>query len=105
MTLAEIKEYKDATGGDIRLFGYTSTSLSKNSAEGFAWENQDTGHQKVLFHIKWNYDCEHYYLDGGAFDHEEEILLLDGVALRVEGVENIKDENDKQMYTLITLKN
>lgn len=86
MTAAEIKQYKDATGGYIRLFGYTSTSLSKNTAEGYAWENQDTGHHKVLFHIKWSIGFWHYFLDAGAYDFEEEILLVDGAQLTVSSV-------------------
>ena len=59
MTLQEIKEFKDLVIDEdkyfgpiqIQLFGYTSCSLQKNQALSFAWENQDSGHHKVLFHI------------------------------------------------------
>ena len=61
MTQDEIKEYidvigkKDEVGDDVHiiLFGYTSCSLTKNTALSFAWENKKSGHQKVLLHIKW----------------------------------------------------
>ena len=51
MLADEIKEYEDHKGEEIRLFGYTSTSIDKNQALGFAWGNENTGHQKVLFHF------------------------------------------------------
>lgn len=55
-------------------------------AENFMWENQDSGHHKVLFNIKWFSGFSHYFLNAGAYDHEEEVLLLDGVTLKVESV-------------------
>jgi len=112
MTLAEIKEYKDvidAVDSDgeednfIHLFGYTSCSLDRNAAEKFAWDNANSGHHKVLFNIKWNYSYYNYYMNAGAYDHEEEVLLMDGVDVKVKSVEDINDENDKKIYTLITL--
>ena len=111
MTAEEIKQYKENIGKKIKkekynesdsseeydtqvhLHGYTSTSLKKSIALTFAWEEPKTGHQKVLIHFKWNNDTEAYYLDAGAFDHEKEVLLYDGVQLIVESVEEIK--NDK----------
>ena len=57
MKLEEIKEFQEAAGkeinegGSIQLFGYTSCSVSKDEALKFAWQNEDTGHYKVLFHI------------------------------------------------------
>ena len=60
MTLQEIQDYKDAItkSGDlgvgiIQLHGYTSTSLKKDTALNFAWENKNSGHEKILFHIQW----------------------------------------------------
>ena len=88
----------------IRLFGYTSCSLAKSQALNFAWEKPETGHSKVLFHIKWDWYLENYFLDGGAYDYEQEVLLIDGVKLMVESVAEIK-EDDKVAYTLITLRN
>ena len=55
MTLEEIKEYQDMAGkGYITLFGYTSCSLTQNLAMKFMWDNQDSGHHKVLFQIIWD---------------------------------------------------
>ena len=88
MTLEEIKEFQDEADlvdsdgdpeGKIQLFGYTSCSLSKDEALKFMWENEDSGHHKVLFHIRWNDIASHYFLNAGAYDHEKEILLYDGV--------------------------
>ena len=94
-----------AKGEEIRLFGYTSTSVDKDVALKFAWKNKDSGHHKVLFHIKWNSDgYDYYYLNAGAYDHEKEVLLKDGVPLRVESVEPVLDTNGKKLHTLITLK-
>ena len=104
MTDEQIKEYKDSVGNFIRLFGYTSTSLSKDQAMGFAWENKHSGHHKVLFHIKWNGAENHYFLNAGAFDHEQEILLKDGLKIDVISIEDAKDEEGNKLYTLITLK-
>ena len=85
------KKNKDFSGyevaGYIMLHGYISTSLKRDEAEKFAWENADSGHQRVLFHIKWDNSREYYYMNAGAFDHEEEILLLDGAECIVESVE------------------
>ena len=70
----------------------------------FMWENQDSGHHKVLFHIINNSGYRHYFLNAGAYDHEEEVLLMDGVRLAVEGVEEIKGVDHQTMYTQINLK-
>jgi len=89
---------------EIQLFGYTSTTLDKNAALKFAWQNKDSGHHKVLFHIKWkSFGGCYYYLNAGAYDHEKEVLLLDGVLLTVESVEEVLDTNGKKLHTLITL--
>ena len=70
----------------------------------FMWENEDTGHHKVLFHVKWKCYFEHYYMNAGAYDHEEEVLLYDGVELEVLSVSQEKDKDGKVLYTLISLK-
>ena len=90
MTLAEIKEYQDNIGKFINLFGYTSCSLDKNAAEKFAWENAHSGHHKVLFNIKWKCKVYNYYMNAGAYDHEEEVLLMDGDGVIVKSVEDVK---------------
>ena len=86
MTLAEIKDYTNNIGKWITLFGYTSCSLTENTALDYAWENTTSGHHKVLFHINWNYYGQHYYLNAGAYDHEEEVLLVDGADAKVISV-------------------
>ena len=93
-----------AKGEVIQLFGYTSTTLDKNAALKFAWKNQHSGHHKVLFHIKWNSRRAYYYLNAGAYDHEKEVLLADGVYVTVNSVEKVLDTNGKKLHTLITLE-
>ena len=105
MTHEEIQEFIQLTGEDIQLFGFTSTSLDKNQATTFAWTNEESRHQKVLFHFKWNGKRQHYFLDAGAYDDEKEILLVDGVAQFVHSVEDVNDEDGNKMYTLIVLGN
>ena len=70
----------------IQLFGYTTCSLKMDEALSFAWENLNSGHHKVLFEIQWNKKLEHYFLNAGAYDHEQEVLLFDGTKLQVEDV-------------------
>ena len=46
---------------------------------------------------------QHYFLNAGAFDHEEEVLLYDGVSVKVLSVSDVIDKNGKKLYTLISL--
>jgi len=104
LTLEEIKDYRNNINEEIRLFGYSSFSLKKEIALGFAWENKLSGHNKVLFHIKYNFHGWQYFLDSGAYDYEEEVLLMDGIKVKVLKIEEVKGQNDdKVLYTLITL--
>lgn len=70
----------------MRLYGYTSTSRKRNEAESFAFSNESDGIKKVVLHIHWYDADDHYYMNSGAYDHEEEILLNDGTAFRVLSV-------------------
>ena len=58
----------------------------------FAWEDASTGHQKVVVHIKWKKDNHAYFLDAGAYDHENEVLLGYGLGIIFESVEEIKKD-------------
>lgn len=73
-------------------------------ALSFAWKKKKSGHSKVLFHLVWSASNHHYFLNAGAYDYEEEVLLLDGTPAEVVSVETIIDSNDKALYTLIKLK-
>ena len=92
MTSPEIKDYKDNTDDTITLFGYSSFSLKKNTAMSFMWENATSGHHKVLFHLKWKSGASHYFLNAGAYDHEEEVLIMDGCQVLVTSVSEVSDE-------------
>ena len=85
------------------MFGNTSTSTSKDQAKSFAWENKTTGHHKVLFQINWDRESLHYYLNAGAYDYEQEIVLLDAAHLFVFEVREIFNDDDVYQHTLIVL--
>ena len=70
----------------MMLFGFTSTSRSRSAAESFAFSNQHTKAKRVCFHIHWENAQDHFFMNAGAFEHEEEILLFDGVGFRVLSV-------------------
>ena len=91
MTAAEIKDYVDNIGKIVYLFGYSSCSLSASTAFSFAWDNKDSGHSKVLLHFDWNVTFSHYFLNAGAYDHEEEVLIYDGATVKVIAVDEIKN--------------
>ena len=42
-------------------------------------------------------------MDAGAYDYEQEIVLLDSVELYVTEVRDIVNEKDEKMHTLIVL--
>ena len=88
MTEPSIEEYRQLAKdlGDMRLYGYTSTSRNKLQAEKFAFSNENSGIKKVVYHIHWESAEEHYFMNNGANDHEEEILLMDGASFEVLSV-------------------
>ena len=104
MTDDEIKEFASHVGKDsIQLFGYTSTSSSQQQAKTFAWQNETTGHSKVLFQIEWDDKDRHYYLNAGAYDYEQEIVLYDSTRVYVREVREILNDEDEKEHTLIVL--
>ena len=61
---------------DMCLYGFTSTSRFRSIAESFAFDDKATGLKRVLIHIYCNNNkTDHYYMNLGSFEHEEEILL------------------------------
>ena len=106
MTAAEILEYVSMAGKGkaITLHGYTSCSLDQRVAMSFAWDDHETSHTKVLVHFKWMSKYNAYYMDAGAYDFEEEVLLWDGALVYVESVQEVSDPKGQVQYTLITLK-
>ena len=91
MTEPQIEEYRQLAKiiGSMRLYGFTSTSRKLNEAEKFAFANEYTGAKRVVFQIHWEAIHDHYFMNAGAFDHEEEILLYDGAGF---GVLSVVDE-------------
>ena len=60
-------------------------------AMNFSWEDTSTNHTKVLFHIKWDSIESHYLLDAGAYNHEEEFLMINGFSTKVKAVKDVTD--------------
>lgn len=86
----------------MRFFGQVSTTEDRDSADQFAWENQDEGKVKVVYKIHFKSDSNYYVMDMGSYNHEEEILLRDGLDFIVESVENDTDRMGNPIV-LITL--
>ena len=88
LTEADIQDYRNLskTLGNMRLFGYTSTSRTRSVAESFAYSNEHSKTNRVCFHIHWENATQHYFMNAGAFADEEEILLTDGAAFDVLSV-------------------
>ena len=99
MTESEIDKYRqmaknyETDKGNMRLYGYTSTSRNRSMAESFAFSNKESGIKKVVFHIHWQCATAHYFMSNGANDHGEEILLMDGIDFSVLSV---RDEEYEQ---------
>ena len=72
------------------LYGFTSTSRHRHIAETFAHDNEQAGLKRVLIHIYWNRKTSHYFMNAGAFEYEEEILLYDGNSYQVLSVQDHK---------------
>lgn len=75
----------------ISLFGFISTSLDRKAAENFAYEdlNENSNESKfrVLYIFKWAEKYNYYFMDCGAFSHEYEVLLQDGLTFETISVE------------------
>ena len=106
MTKDGIEEYIQKIGEHISLYGCTSTSTNHDTALSYAKDDAEAGRHKVLFQIIWKNEYSHYFLNAGAYDYEQEVLLEDGVRLYVHEVKDIIQEQDnqkKKLYTLIVL--
>ena len=80
LTEPDLQDYRNLakTNGIMCLFGYTSTSRTRSVAESFAYSNEYTKTKRVCFHIHWEDAYHHFFMNAGAFNDEEEILLFDG---------------------------
>ena len=106
MTKDGIEEFIQKIGKQIQFYGCTSTSTNQDTALTFAKDDAEAGRHKVLFQIIWKREEQHYFLNAGAYDYEQEVLLEDGVELYVHEVKDIIQEQDnqkKKLYTLIVL--
>lgn len=80
------KEDEDGDPALVTLFGFSSTTLSREVAERFTnRDNADQKTQAVLFEIEWDDEWDHYVCDKGAFgwETEYEVLLYDGTQFQV----------------------
>ena len=105
MTAEEIQDFKNNIGNEVTFWGYTSCSLDESNASHFMWDDKETGHTKVLLNIYWgNKPGFHYFLNAGSYDYEDEVLLFDGVGLKVISVEEVKDIKSNHLYTKLNFE-
>jgi hypothetical protein len=91
MTEEQIQKYRDYPKDmEMRLFGYSSCSTSKNLAMSFANDDAENQKKAVLYHIIWRkykFDAARscFIMDSSvsAYCEEQEILLYDGVRMYV----------------------
>ena len=43
----------------------------------------------VLLHIEWSSNWSHYYLQVGAYDHEQEVVLMEGTQISIVSVTDV----------------
>ena len=77
MTKDGIEEYIQKIGSDkwINFYGCTSTSTNQDTALSFAKDDAEAGRHKVLLQSIWKHKYQHYFLNAGAYDYEQEVLL------------------------------
>ena len=81
------REYENLNGTakTKKLHGYTSTSLNIKDAIQYAGEYEKDKNYPVLLKMLWSCETNYYLIDGGAYNHEKEILLCDGIKFLVVG--------------------
>jgi hypothetical protein len=84
----------------MTLIGFTSTLLNREKAESFSFEDDDSGKKMVLLVLMWRRKFSYYYMNMGAFPHEDEVILYDGSRFEVLSV----DEDSNKEMTVITMK-
>ena len=105
LTEPQIQKYRDliVANKTMAIHGYLSTSLLRDLAESFAYNDPATHKKAVLYKINWKSAYYYFYMDMGSFKHEQEVLLFDGLEFEVVSVE-APDADDQDGTTLITLK-
>ena len=116
LTEEELKSYSDKIGkteedsldpdGDglpvyMPLTGFTSTSMNRGAAEGFAWSNPKTGHTATLFQIMWKRRDRYYVMDMSAFPDEKEVLLYDGTKFEVLSIEKTAKQSGETLIIIV----
>ena len=107
----ELKE-KYTVGKSFNLQGFTSTTLNREVAVGFAIGDEDPEKCPLLIEIKIKGGLQLFSLNSGelsAYPKEEEILLQDGIEYRVVHFEHInkkikkngKIKNKKLAYVIL----
>ena len=89
MTKDQIKEYRVYIGLWIRMLGYTSALMRREDAEKLEIEPPDdiyNDYFKVLLCFKPNGGWGSYFLNAGAYDHENEVVIVDGARLKILSV-------------------
>ena len=88
----------------FRLYGFKSTSMSRDVAEAFMYENQAKGLEKTLYVIKWQglYDCLNTDFIS-EYPDEQEVILNDGLSFDVESVQRGQKNLNGELINIVTL--
>ena len=78
------------------MYGFTSTSICRESAEDFLGEKTDLM-RPVLFKIKWSENFGALKVSNSRFPHEQEVIINEG---RKFTIENCTVENGVEVITL-----
>ena len=90
-TQEQIDEYKGMKDCDVSLKGFSSASMNRDIAIKFALEDVRDAQKPVLLQIDWRGIEDHFRLNSNqfsAYPNEEEILLNDGLSMKVIDIQD-----------------
>lgn len=88
-------------GEPIRLCGFTSTSLKRNVAMGFAMMGKKDSTKTVLYEIEFKGNSHCFHLNSSkfsAFPGEKEVLITDGIPFKILSFK--EDDSNKDLYII-----
>lgn len=87
----------------MSAFGYVSCTTNHALALTFAYQDKEEDSKPVMFIIKMSATHNYYNMNIGAYQHEEEVILVDGTRFNVVSVGYSSELIDIGGLTVITL--
>ena len=85
------------------MFGFSSCSLDKNTALQFASDRPVREDEvRILYEIYWDFENDHFNMEGVSSFDEKEILISDGAQFKINNIEQELDSLGRQ-YNLIQM--